>query len=141
MALLDDKKAFAERLRQALKRSGKDASSATELAMQFNLRHPNEPITVQAAQKWLTGKARPTLDKVQTLAAWLNVSVEWLRFGVSNPSSIYTDTAPLESLQTQELSPQDISFLTKFKRLSVYQQHLIVDLVEQLSLERSFHRK
>jgi len=135
MASLDDKKAFSERLTQALKRSGRDATSATQLAMQFNLRHPNEPITAQAAQKWLTGKAKPTTDKIETLAAWLNVSPEWLRLGFID---IVSDTYTFSEKQIEEhnFTAQDIKFFKQFKTLSDYQQRLIVDIVEQLVLER-----
>ncbi|OYZ84678.1 MAG: hypothetical protein B7Y03_02415 [Polaromonas sp. 24-62-144] len=78
---VDDKKAFAERLKTALKRLPKSIETATELAHQFNLKHQNEPITPQAAQKWLQGTAFPTTDKLQTLADWLNVSAHWLKNG------------------------------------------------------------
>lgn len=135
MASFDDKKAFSERLAQALKRNGRDVTTATQLAMQFNLRHPNEPITVQAAQKWLTGKARPTQDKVETLARWLDVSVEWLRFGLRGSrdrAETSADESPLEMSPTDA----DLHFLSRFKQLSTYQQRLIAELVDQLNLER-----
>ena len=67
----DEKQAFSLRLKQALKRSAKKIDTPTELALQFNLRHQNDSITVQAAQKWMTGKARPAVDKIETLAAML----------------------------------------------------------------------
>lgn len=48
---LSEKTAFAERLKLALTRSSKKIETATELALQFNLRHPNDPVTQQAVQK------------------------------------------------------------------------------------------
>ena len=77
----NEKHEFAERLKVALKRTPKSIQTATQLAHEFNLRHINEPITPQAAQKWLAGTAKPTADKLQTLADWLNVSAHWLRNG------------------------------------------------------------
>ena len=68
MLSIDEKAAFAERLSQAINRSQKRQLNATELSTQFNLRHPNEPVSPQAAQKWLTGKAKPTADKLKTLS-------------------------------------------------------------------------
>jgi transcriptional regulator with XRE-family HTH domain len=135
MASLDDKKAFSERLTQALKRSGRDATSATQLAMQFNLRHPNEPVTAQAAQKWLTGKARPTRDKVDTLAQWLDVSSDWLRLGISHDLSAVI-VPPGGDTKTLELTLQDLDLLNKFKMLSESQRQLLIRLIEELSTER-----
>jgi hypothetical protein len=60
----EEKLAFAERLKQALTRSSKKIDSAAELALQFNLRNPSEPVSAQAAHKWLTGRTMPTVDKM-----------------------------------------------------------------------------
>lgn len=105
--------------------------------MQFNLRHPNEPITAQAAQKWLTGKAKPTTDKIETLATWLNVPPEWLRLGLIDTAS---DTYNFSENEVEEhnFTTEDVKFFKQFKSLSQYQQRLIIDLVEQLDLERKF---
>jgi hypothetical protein len=51
------------------------------LARDFNIRFAGSPITVHAARKWLVGEAIPTQDKMRTLADWLRVPVDWLRFG------------------------------------------------------------
>lgn len=76
----DEKLEFSRRLTLVLKRSKKPVNGAMELAPQFNLRHPNNPITSQSAHKWLMGKARPTADKIEMLASWLSVSAHWLRY-------------------------------------------------------------
>ena len=36
---------------------------------------------MHAARKWLVGEAIPTQDKMRTLADWLMVPIDWLRFG------------------------------------------------------------
>ena len=36
---------------------------------------------MHAARKWLVGEAIPTQDKLRTLADWLHVPIDWLRFG------------------------------------------------------------
>jgi transcriptional regulator with XRE-family HTH domain len=146
MASLDDKKAFSERLTQALKRSGKDVSSATQLAMQFNLRHRNEPITAQAAQKWLRGKARPTSDKIETLAQWLNVSVEWLRFGVAGAYTLDTDQPAQqpqvhEKTQSLQVTSDEIVFLYEYRKLNPHQKRLLTDLVQELTFEQKVWQK
>lgn len=78
---MDEKTEFSQRLRTALKQAGVRAVSPTKLAIDFNLHHEGKPITTQAAHKWLNGTAIPSQDKIRTLATWLNVAPEWLRYG------------------------------------------------------------
>lgn len=80
-ACMDNKQAFSNRLRRALADAGISADSPTRLALEFSLRHMGRSVTAQAIRKWLTGQAVPAQDKILTLAEWLNVSSEWLRFG------------------------------------------------------------
>jgi transcriptional regulator with XRE-family HTH domain len=137
----DDKLAFAERLRIALKRGAKNVSTAAELATQFNLRYQNEPITAQAAQKWLTGKACPTPDKIETLANWLNVSSHWLHYGPA-PQPLQRHNAPsVRQSKTQPhtdeaLTEKESKLLSRLRQLSEHQFFLISDLVDQLAVER-----
>ncbi len=135
MPTLDEKKAFAARLKQALKRSPKKIETASELATQFNLRHPVEPITPQAAQKWLSGTARPTVDKIKTLADWLDVSDQWLRFGVTDMKR--PSPAKGASAADAEVKPtaEEMELLRRLRKLSEYRRQLVESLVEQLSLD------
>lgn len=133
----DEKLAFTKRLKTALKRSNKKINTPAELALQFNLRHPNESITPQAAQKWLTGKAKPTADKIDTLAQWLTVSPHWLRFGsASGEQSIPSvrQSKPHSNMNAM-LSDSELNFITQLRQLSEHQKALIADLVEQLAAE------
>lgn len=140
MPLTDEKIAFAERLRIALKRGTKSIDTATALAHEFNLRHPNEPITPQAAQKWLTGKAKPTPDKIETLAEWLNVSGHWLRNGPPpaprqkqvSTSKRHTTSHPVMAALTEK----ETKLLARLRQLSEHQLFLIAELVDQLAVER-----
>ena len=43
--------------------------------------------SVQTASNWLSGTAIPNQDKLQILAAWLDISTQWLRFGEVSPTS------------------------------------------------------
>lgn len=138
MPLTDEKLAFAERLLIALKRGPKSIETATALANQFNLRHPNEPITTQAAQKWLTGKAMPTPDKIETLAEWLKVSAHWLRNGpppAPNKKPSGTGKRP-SSAGSSGLSEKESKLLTRLRQLSEHQFFLVAELVDQLAVER-----
>src|SRR3954462_4804638 len=72
---------FSERLQLALRNANYSPDSPTQLAREFNVRFTGRPITVHAARKWLVGEAIPTQEKLRTLAHWLGVPAEWLRFG------------------------------------------------------------
>lgn len=141
MQKMDDKKAFAARLRQALKRSSKKVETATELAIQFSLRHPGTALTPQAAQKWLTGKARPTPDKIETLAHWLNVSPTWLRYGVADQvrpqSSLTRPTPGLTLAESRPLAPtpEESVLLQRLRAMPEARRRLVFDVVEQFALE------
>jgi transcriptional regulator with XRE-family HTH domain len=74
---------FSERLIGVLASSRSLPASPTALAREFNQFFGGKAITVHAARKWLLGEAIPTQDKLQALASWLEVSVDWLRFGNS----------------------------------------------------------
>lgn len=137
----NDKLAFAERLRTALKRGATGVSTATELANQFNLRHPNEPITAQAAQKWISGKAIPAPDKIETLAEWLNVSAHWLHFGPA-PQPRQRQNAPTirqtkpQAKAVQALSEKESKLIDRVRLLSEHQFFLIYELADQLAVDR-----
>ena len=134
MQQADDKQAFSERLKQALRRSPKPVGTPSELAIQFNLRHPHEPITPQSAQKWLTGKARPTDDKIRTLAEWLGVSESWLRFGVKPSDNVPTKKRRKE-VGDSTFTEQEVALIRSFRQLPAHRQALIRDLVIDLALD------
>ena len=135
---LDEKSAFAERLGSALKRAPKKVQTAAQLAHEFNLRHRNEPITPQAAQKWLKGTAKPSADKMETLATWLDVTPHWLSYG---PAPVAAKKPPVGKRGTQvgqsgALTEKEARLLSKFRELSEHQAFLVVEIVEQMALER-----
>lgn len=76
-----ERESFSERLQQALKNAHYSPDSPTKLAREFNIRFEGRPITVHAARKWIVGEAIPTQERLRTLANWLGVPAEWLRFG------------------------------------------------------------
>ena len=81
MNSLKERLAFSERLQQALISAGYSPSSPTQLAREFNQRFSDQSVTVHAARKWLHGESIPTQNKLRSLAGWLDVPAEWLRFG------------------------------------------------------------
>ncbi|MEQ1526393.1 MAG: hypothetical protein ABL911_06585 [Gallionella sp.] len=136
----DEKLDFSKRLMLALKRSHKPVDGAVNLALQFNLRHPHDSITPQSAHKWLTGKSKPTADKIETLASWLNVSAHWLRYGspndVKQKSSTSTRRIKSQTERDGSLNEMETKLITQFRRLSTHQRNLIAELTEQLAAEQ-----
>ncbi|WP_137910655.1 transcriptional regulator [Ralstonia sp. 3PA37C10] len=130
----EEKQAFAERLKQALTRSPKKIDSAAELALQFNLRHPSEPVSAQAAHKWLTGRTMPTVDKMETLAGWLDVPLQWLRYGIpesaDKPRKKKAKAGDLGTLAVDEAE-----LIAKLRAMPEVRRKLVLDLVGQLSLD------
>jgi len=140
MRAADEKRAFAERLRQALKRSPRRIETPTELAIQFSLRHPNSSVTPQAAQKWLSGRAVPTPDKIETLAEWLDVSATWLRHGVADAPR--PGRKPVAALR-EPSSPTAAEWvvLERLRRLPEARRRLVEEIVEQFSLDEDAWRR
>jgi len=85
MTVAEEKQAFSKRLKEAMRKARVEAGP-TRFAREFNLRHHGEPVTAQTARKWLYGGALPTQDKLRTLAQWLEVSLQWLRYGEAERS-------------------------------------------------------
>ncbi|MEY4593536.1 MAG: hypothetical protein RIR18_2431 [Pseudomonadota bacterium] len=131
--------AFAVRLKEALKRTSKKTETPSLLALQFNLHHPGERVTNQAAQKWLVGDNRPSFDKAQTLARMCDVSVEWLLHGIAVPKVPYlaTPRQPYEAEVDEALLLTDErQLIVEFRLLSAHQKELVADLIGQLAMEK-----
>ncbi len=96
-----ERSGFSARLQQCLRDSNYSPDSPTELAREFNLRFAGQSITVHAARKWLVGEAIPTQDKMRTLSQWLQVRIEWLRFGGDEQS--VRSAEPINTLLSSDL--------------------------------------
>lgn len=134
----DDKIAFSTRLKLALKRSRKRVESPADLALEFNLRHPNAPITPQAAHKWLNGKARPSQDKLSTLASWLNVPEQWLRYGIQESRSAKTPKSSSKATGMNPLVPTvgELKILQRIRNLPESRRQLVIEVIEEFSIDQ-----
>lgn len=95
---------FSGRLQQALRNADYSPHSPTQLAREFNLRFAGRPVTVHAARKWLVAEAIPTQEKLRTLADWLGVPSEWLRFGSDQQDTNQRgDSAPSSRFETADV--------------------------------------
>jgi len=137
MAINPETQAFAKRLKQALTRSPRQICTPSELALYFNLNHTGQQVTNQAAQKWLAGHSKPSLEKMETLARLCRVSVQWLRYGIPETPVVPAD-APVA---VSGLLPAEQTLLERFRSLSAYQRNLVAELVAQLALDWAMGRK
>lgn len=124
---MNEKTEFSRRLLAALKRAGVRTVSPTKLAIDFNLHHRGKPISTQAAHKWLNGTAIPSQEKIRTLAAWLNVSPEHLRYGDDEKKSktaLRQDVPPYLTFEEQ--------MLADFRQLTAAHQTVVREMVATL---------
>jgi transcriptional regulator with XRE-family HTH domain len=129
---MNEKAEFSQRLKTALKGAGVRTASSTKLAIDFNLHHQGKPITTQAAHKWLNGNAIPSQDKLRTLAVWLNVSSEWLRYGAADKkpeTQLRQNIPPYLTLEEQ--------LLIDFQRLNDANQAVVREMAAMLLRQQS----
>ncbi len=123
----NERAAFSERLCQQLASKGWDVNKPTWLAKQFNSRFEGTAVSVQTANNWLQGQAIPNQDKLRVLAAWLETSAEWLRYGDAQ-------TPPTVEFQGQHYGLSDLP--EKLEKLSPKQKRVIYDVIDAM-LENS----
>ena len=126
---LIETKAFAERLRLALKGIGIRPSPSL-VANEFNLRYWGKSITANTARNWLLGKSIPTQDKLRVLADWLHVSPDELRYGTLAPSFKAQDSGTDMSVLTM----QDREMLARYMTLSLQDRKTVCDVVVALAV-------
>jgi transcriptional regulator with XRE-family HTH domain len=122
-----ERESFSERLQQALRNAEYSPDSPTQLAREFNIRFEGRPITVHAARKWLVGEAIPTQEKLRTLAQWLGVPAEWLRFGGADG---YTGG---DSINTPaKFESADVKLVADLQRLDEHHQAIAREFIRML---------
>jgi len=133
MPTVDEKTAFAERLKFAMKRAPEKMRGATDLARYFNLHYYGpRPVTPQTVHKWLSGRTIPNPEKMHTLAEWLRVNEHWLHYGP--PPSGIGSLIPPKSLAYDEkypLSSETVELASKFETLTPHHRYLVQELIEQ----------
>ena len=121
MTSTDERQQFSERLQQALRSAEYSPDSPTQLAREFNARFAGQPVTVHAARKWLMGESIPTQEKLRSLAKWLNVTAEWLRFGTASANS-----------SNSSLNSSDAKIIASLRQLNEENRQLVFEFVRLL---------
>jgi transcriptional regulator with XRE-family HTH domain len=132
MPTVEEKAAFAERLKFAMQRAPERLRGGTDLALHFNLRHRGaHPVSPQTVHKWLSGRTIPTDDKLQTLAAWFMVDAHWLHYGPPPVSMARAVPEPLVPDETRPLAPETLELAARIDALKPHHRYLVQELVAQ----------
>ena len=132
MPTVEEKIAFAERLKFAMKRAPEKLRGGTDLAMHFNLRHRDgHPVSPQTAHKWLSGRTIPTDDKLATLAEWFNVDKHWLHYGPSPAGTSVSVPKPVPRDDRYPPSQDTLELASKIAALTPHHRYLVQELIEQ----------
>lgn len=138
---------FAARLQKSLLAAKVAVTGAATLEREFNQRYQFQPISRQSAYAWLTGKTRPTMDKIEVLAGWLQVSAHWLAFGTDGGTQAegmrLTPIAIRQSPNAAQYRGRmerrddiDAQMSLKFARLTPAQRVLVAALTDELLMTR-----
>ena len=117
---------FSTRLKSALTEASFPSDSPTQLSREFNSRFRGRPITIHAARKWLYGESIPTQEKIRTLAEWLQVPSDWLRYGDApkNDKNILGLSTPFIS--------SDVRLITELQSLDPHYQTIAREFIRLL---------
>ncbi len=105
MGIAYKKETFTARLKKLY-----EAEEGHKLEKLGQIAGKGNPISPQGAQKWLTGKAVPTADKLKNIAGHYGVTREWLLFGDSPKRPLSMSIARAADL----LPEQDAQELARF---------------------------
>jgi len=123
---------FSKRLQQALRNADYSPESPTQLAREFNIRFSGGRVTVHAVRKWLVGESIPTQEKLRTLAQWLGVPAEWLRYGGDQYRSAEPSTHDDQPATTTRFESEDVKLIADLHRLDEQNQMIVREMIRML---------
>jgi hypothetical protein len=95
---------------------------------------PQSP-SLERSHRESPGKAKPTVDKIDTLAEWLGVWAQWLRHGVTDERRPDNQILKEKELEKFEPSFEEIQLMRRLRKLPEARRKLVEELVEQLGLD------
>ena len=116
---------FAERLRAAIEKAGYKAEAAV-LEREFNQRYFGKGVTLTGVNKWLKGQSIPRLDKIETLAKWLNIPLDELTFGLEIKQQIQETQAGWD----EGIGYQEREIIEAFLALPVPQRKIVREVIQ-----------
>ena len=124
-----ERQAFAQRLAEALTKSGRSLSP-TRLAAEFNAFFRGPKIHMHSCRKWLHAESIPTQEKLVVLARMLGVTAHWLRYG--GAGQLATEPDP----ELYGISAHELSLLASIRQLSERDKRLVQSLVQAMLTRR-----
>lgn len=124
---------FAERLRFAIEKAGYKAEAAV-LEREFNQRYFGKGVTLTGVNKWLKGQSIPRLDKIETLAKWLNIPLDELTFGLEIKQQITENRARWD----EGIGYQEREIFEAFLNLSATHRKTVREVILALTKAQSF---
>lgn len=121
---MDEKLAFAQRLRDAMQRAGYPLRPVV-LEREFNTRYWGQSVTLQAVRRWLRGESIPSQEKLQVLAEWLKVEPQVLRFGDQVARSVQAHRQRWED----KLTYQERETVDAYLQLPAPQRKLVREVI------------
>lgn len=76
----------------------------------------------------------PTADKMETLADWLGVPLQWLRYGIPETTA-KSRSKPTKKSDLGTLSADETELIARLRAMPEVRRKLVLDLVGQLSLD------
>lgn len=121
---MNEKEAFAIRLRQAMTAAGHEARPAV-LEKLFNSRYWGRSVTFQAVSRWLNGRSIPAQEKLLVLAELLAVDPQALRYGEEAVRRIREQRARWDA----GLGPEDREIVETLLKLTVEQKKIVREVI------------
>lgn len=118
------KQNFAQRLIKAMMALGLEPKPAV-LERQFNLHYSGEPMTLHGVRRWLRGETLPSQDKLISLAEWLRVPPDELRYG----AEIKTEIIQARERWDEAISYQEREVFEVFLSLPAPQRKTVREVI------------
>ena len=118
------KQNFAQRLIDAMMALGLEPKPAV-LERQFNLHYSGEPMTLHGVRRWLRGETLPNQDKLISLAKWLHIPPDELRYG----AEIKTEIIHARERWDEAISYQEREVFEAFLSLPAPQRKIVREVI------------
>ena len=118
------KQYFAKRLKDAMLALGLEPKPAV-LERQFNLHYSGEPMTLHGVRRWLRGETLPSQDKLISLAEWLRIPPDELRYG----AEIKTEIIQARERWDEAISYQEREVFEAFLSLPAPQRKIVREVI------------
>lgn len=115
---------FAQRLKNAMEEAGYEARPVI-LERNFNLHYFGKPMSLHGVRRWLIGETLPPQEKLITLAKWLRVPPDQLRYGEEIKKEIHQARERWDNA----INYQERETFEAFLKLPAGQQKIVREII------------